>query len=91
MFKLVRIGKVFPKELESKDFSLWKNVLFTDGSKFNLFGSDGRPYEWRRSNEELLAENIKHTVKYGGWVGNGLGSFSASRSRVIHFIDITMD
>ena len=47
------------KELESKDFSFWENVLFADESKFNLFGSDGRPNVWKRSNEKLLAKKTK--------------------------------
>lgn len=30
----------------SGDF--WKSVIFTDESKFNIFGSDGRRFEWWR-------------------------------------------
>lgn len=33
------------------EFSFWEKVIFTDESKYNLFGSDGRPIVWRKSNE----------------------------------------
>ena len=53
------------KELESRNFSFRKDMLFAE-SKFNLFGSDGRLYVWRRSTEKLMGKNMKPTVKYGG-------------------------
>lgn len=81
----------FAKEHQSKDFSFWKNVLFTDESKFNLFGSDGRPYVWRRSNEVLLAKNMKPTVKHGGGSVMVWGSFSARGPGELHFIEGIMN
>ena len=44
-----------------------------------------------RSNEKLLAKNMKSTVNYG--VGSVIvwGSFSASGPDVVHFIDDTID
>lgn len=81
----------FANEHESKDFSFWKNVLFTDESKFNLFGSDGRPYVWRRPNEALLAKNMKPTVKHGGGSVMVWGAFSASGPGVLHFIEGIMN
>lgn len=47
-----------------KDF--WKSVIFTDESKFNLFGSDGRRFVWRKEGTALKSANIKATVKHGG-------------------------
>ncbi|KAF7969487.1 hypothetical protein HWV62_27229 [Athelia sp. TMB] len=44
----------------------WKKVWFSDKSKFNLFGSDGRHYCRRRPGEEYLKRNVKKTVKHGG-------------------------
>ena len=34
----------------------WKNIIFSDESKFNLFHSDGRVKVWRRPNERYLPE-----------------------------------
>ncbi|GFT62737.1 transposable element Tc1 transposase [Trichonephila clavipes] len=39
-----KIRHEFAKEHENKDFSYWKQVLFIDESKFNIFGSDSKPY-----------------------------------------------
>jgi transposase len=44
----------------------WEKVIFSDESKFNLFGSDGRQYVWRRDGEALDPRYTKKTVKYGG-------------------------
>lgn len=54
------------KEYESWEVKDWKRVWFTDESKFNLHGSDGRQYCRRRPGEELLDQNVKKTVKHGG-------------------------
>lgn len=40
--------------------------LFTDESRFNLFGLDGRTYCRRGPEEELLPQNVMKTVKHGG-------------------------
>uniref|UniRef100_A0A0A1XH96 Transposable element Tc1 transposase n=1 Tax=Zeugodacus cucurbitae TaxID=28588 RepID=A0A0A1XH96_ZEUCU len=53
-------------ELETKDFNFWNTVIFADESKFNLFGSDGMAYVWRKPNTELQRCNIRPTVKHGG-------------------------
>jgi hypothetical protein len=44
----------------------WRDVIFTDESKFKLFGSDGKQYCRRRLHEELEPRNIKKVVKHGG-------------------------
>jgi len=48
---------------EEKD---WRAVFFSDESKFNLFGSDGREWCWRRPEEEFRDCNTQKTVKHGG-------------------------
>ncbi|GFS65246.1 transposable element Tcb1 transposase [Trichonephila inaurata madagascariensis] len=35
-----------------KDFDFWKTVVFTDESKFNVFGSDGRRKVWRKKKQQ---------------------------------------
>ena len=44
----------------------WHKIIWSDESKFNLFGSDGRVYVRRRAGEEFLPECINQTVKFGG-------------------------
>ncbi|GFU44533.1 transposable element Tc1 transposase [Trichonephila clavipes] len=49
-----------------KDFDYWKTVVFTDESKFKVFGSDGRGKVWRKKNTAMSPENLTPTVKHGG-------------------------
>ncbi|VDO70311.1 unnamed protein product [Haemonchus placei] len=44
----------------------WGNVLFTDESKFNLFGSDGIRFARRPRNERYNPRYTRPTVKHGG-------------------------
>jgi transposase len=44
----------------------WKAVIFLDESKFNLFGSDGRSWCWRRPEDEFDQWYTKKVVKHGG-------------------------
>jgi hypothetical protein len=48
---------------EEKD---WDAVVFSDESKFNLFGSDGKKYCCRRKGDCYKERNVKKTVKHGG-------------------------
>ena len=51
------------KEYEVED---WSHVIWSDESKFNVFGSDGRQYCWRDPTEPLRDCHINPTVKHGG-------------------------
>jgi len=44
----------------------WKSVIWSDESKFNVFGSDGRQYCWKRAGEPLRDHHVQPTVKHGG-------------------------
>lgn len=44
----------------------WKRVLFTDESKFDLFGNKRRQFVRRMANERFKKECIVPTVKHGG-------------------------
>lgn len=44
----------------------WKSVLWSDESKFNIFGTDGISYIRRKTGERLKRKNLLPTVKHGG-------------------------
>jgi hypothetical protein len=39
-------GWKFARAYVNKPIDFWKTVLFTDESKFNIYGSDGPQYVW---------------------------------------------
>src|SRR6185369_10602063 len=53
---------------EHKDWTIddWSKVIWSDESKFQLFGSDGREYYWKRPEELLKPRHVQPTVKFGG-------------------------
>lgn len=68
----------------------WRNVIFSDESKFCLFGSDGMQYVRRKPGERLSDKCIKKTVKHpaGQMVW---GCFSYYGIGVLHFINGTVN
>lgn len=66
----------FVKLHKDKPLGFWKKILWSDESKFNLFGSDGKVYVRRPQNKELDPKYTLKTVKHGG--GNIMvwGAFS---------------
>lgn len=36
-----------------KENDFWKSVLFSDESKFDVFGTDGRVMVWRKPNKQM--------------------------------------
>lgn len=72
----------FAKEYISKPTPFWESVIFSDESKFNVSGSDGRQKVWRKKNKALESKNLRPTFKHGGggimvWgcmAANGVGS-----------------
>ncbi|KAH8270914.1 hypothetical protein KR026_004632 [Drosophila bipectinata] len=81
----------FVKEMEVHPGTFWNDVIFADESKFNLFGSDGRKYVWRRANTELDPKNLKPTVKHGGGHVMVWACMAASGVGNLVFIDGIMD
>ncbi|CAG8738574.1 28317_t:CDS:2 [Gigaspora margarita] len=44
----------------------WRSVIWSDESKFKIYGSDGHQYCWKRKNEPFNERNVIPTKKYGG-------------------------
>ncbi|GFU71752.1 transposable element Tc1 transposase [Trichonephila clavipes] len=58
----------FAKEHILKHRQFWNEVIFSDESKFNIFGSDGRRMVWRKPN---TSHHPKHTIPTARrWVGD---------------------
>lgn len=51
-----------------KDWTIddWKNVIFSDETKINRLGSDGRHWVWKKSRGRLTSQVVTGTVKFGG-------------------------
>ena len=62
---------------ENYDASCWRRVLFSDESKFNRLGSDGRQYVRRRKNEEFNPRCTVSTLQGGGGSVMVWGAISA--------------
>ncbi|GFX15301.1 transposable element Tc1 transposase [Trichonephila clavipes] len=56
----------FAKEHILKPQQFWNEVIFSDESKFNIFGSDGRRMVWRKPNTSHHSKHTIPTVKHGG-------------------------
>jgi transposase len=44
----------------------WKQVIWSDETKINRFGSDGRVWVWKKSEHMRTEQHMKPTVKKGG-------------------------
>lgn len=76
----------------NKDLEFWKNVIFVDESKFNLFTSDTKQQRvWRKPNTELQSKNINSTVKHGGKSVMVWGAMGYNGVGDLVFIDTTMN
>lgn len=51
-----------------KDWTVddWKRVIFSDETKVNRLGSDGRRWTWVQKGERLRDHNVNHAYKHGG-------------------------
>ncbi|GFX22718.1 transposable element Tc1 transposase [Trichonephila clavipes] len=56
----------FTNEHVNKPPQFWEKVLFSDESKFRLFGIKERKLVWRKQGTALEKENLVPTVKHGG-------------------------
>ena len=88
----------FAKQYVNHSASYWETVIFSDESKYNLFGSDGCNYVWRKPNTELQTKNLLPTVKHGGgnvmvWgcmAASGVGNlaFISGKMNALMYVDV---
>ena len=54
--------------IRHKDWTLGdrKRVVWSDETKINRLGSDGRKWAWKRAGERLNDRLVEGTVKFGG-------------------------
>lgn len=56
----------FAKKYRDWTVEDWSRVIWSDESKFQIFGSDGLKYCWKKPGEPLRDHHVKPTVKHGG-------------------------
>ena len=81
----------FAKEMLEKPVDFWKNVVWSDESKFNLFGSDGKVMVWRTAREEFDPKCTIPTIKHGGGSVMVWGCFTHQRVGKLCVLDRIMD
>lgn len=81
----------FATEYLGKTDTFWDTVIFSDESKYNLFGSNGKVSVWRKPNAELQIQNLRGTVKHGGGHVMVWGCMSSSGVGSLHCIEGNMD
>ena len=82
---------IFARSHREHIFDYWKNVMFTDESKFNLYGPDGNKRAWRRPGSVLLDHHIRKMVKYGGGSMMVWGAICYKGVGKLVFVDGKMD
>ncbi|KAG0431255.1 Transposable element Tc1 transposase [Dictyocoela muelleri] len=68
----------------------WKNVVWSDETKINLFGSDGRQYVCRKDGTRFNLKNLRPTVKHRCIIMLW-GCFTYSDVGELYLIDGIMD
>lgn len=81
----------FARKYICKDESFWDSILWSDESKYNVFGSDGRKRVWRYPNEALKLKNLNPTVKHGGGSVMVWGCMASNGAGRMEFVQGIMD
>ena len=87
----VKKRRLWAKEHEKWEVKDWEQVLYSDESKFNLVGSDGVQWCYRRPWEAYDPRFVKKVVKHGGGSVMVWGMITPEGVGRLHRIDGTMD
>jgi len=54
--------------LKHKEWTVedWKRVIWSDETKINRIGSDGKQWVWKKAGDGLIEREVQGTVKFGG-------------------------
>jgi transposase len=85
--KRLNFAKSHLKDLQTS----WNNIIFSDESKFEIFGTKNRCKIWRTPNSELLPQNLLSTVKHGGGSLMVWGCMSAAGPGNLVFVESIMN
>lgn len=89
--------------LAHKDWTVedWKRVVWSDETKINRLGSDGRKWVWKKTGEALNDRLVNGTVKFGGgnlmiwgcmfWEGPGYATKIDGRMDADLYVSILKD
>lgn len=81
----------FSKDYVDKDSNFWNKVIFSDESKFNVFGSDGRQMVWHKKKNRASTEELGSNNQTWRWKCVSLGLMSAAGVGNLHIINGIMD
>ncbi len=81
----------FANEHITKPISFWESVLWSDKTKYSIFGKKGRQMVWRKTGTAFEARNLTSTVKHGGGGVQLRGCMAASGVGGIEFIENIMN
>lgn len=56
----------FAKKYQHWTVEDWKRVIWSDETKINRLGSDGREWVWKKPGSGITEQHVKKTVKFGG-------------------------
>ncbi|KAK6325046.1 hypothetical protein J4Q44_G00043880 [Coregonus suidteri] len=71
----------------NKERTFWRNVLWCDETKIELFGHNDHRYVWRKKGVACKPKNTILTVKHGGGSIMLWGCFAAGVTGALHKID----
>ncbi|CAK9827632.1 Transposable element Tcb1 transposase [Anthophora retusa] len=61
-----KIRLEFARKYENFTEADWSKVIWSDETKIDYFGSDGREWTWKSPGQQLQSHHVHRTIKFGG-------------------------